>query len=308
MTENSETSEMVRVAGQSPQWASGVVPIAIVMISLNEGHNMTAVLENIKGFAAEVFLVDSYSSDETVDIALAHGVHVVQRKFRGFGDQWNFAMSELPITAPWTMKLDPDERLTDELKKSIRGIIEKNGANAFTLRRRLWFMNQPLHVIQVILRGWKTGTCHFSDVLVNEHPLVEEHATNTVGFLEHHDSPDLHHWFEKQNRYSSAEALSTYRGSRLAFSPRLFGNQLERRMWVKSKLMHMPFRSLIVFLYSYLWQGSWRAGRVGLTWSRMRSDVYRMRARKLFEMRLNGRELSIPASPAGQPHPRVQQF
>ena len=82
------------------------------MIARNEAHNMEAVLDNIAGWAKEVFLVDSYSTDATVDIAVKHGVYVVQRRFRGFGDQWNFALSALPISAPWTMKLDPDERLT----------------------------------------------------------------------------------------------------------------------------------------------------------------------------------------------------
>ena len=91
-------------------WQPGSAPIAVVMISLNEGHNMAAVLDNLKGWAHEVFLVDSYSTDETLDIALAAGVHVVQRSFSGFGNQWNFALDQLPITAPWTMKLDPDER------------------------------------------------------------------------------------------------------------------------------------------------------------------------------------------------------
>jgi len=47
----------------------------------------------------------------------------VQRRFRGFGDQWNFALRELPITAPWTMKLDPDERLSDTLKQEIASAI-----------------------------------------------------------------------------------------------------------------------------------------------------------------------------------------
>ena len=100
-------------------WQAGVAPVAVVMISLNEGHNLEAVLQNLAGWAQEVFLVDSYSQDDTVDIALRHGVQVVQRRFRGFGDQWNFALRELPITAPWTMKLDPDERLSDELKARI---------------------------------------------------------------------------------------------------------------------------------------------------------------------------------------------
>ena len=66
-------------------WETGQAPVAVVMISLNEGHNMEAVLENLKGWAQEVFLVDSYSKDNTVDIALRYGVHVVQREF---SSQW----------------------------------------------------------------------------------------------------------------------------------------------------------------------------------------------------------------------------
>jgi len=91
-------------------------PVAVVMITLNESHNMEAVLKNLEGWAQEIFVVDSFSRDDTVDIALRHGAHVVQRRFQGFGDQWNFALENMPISAPWTMKLDPDERLTNELK------------------------------------------------------------------------------------------------------------------------------------------------------------------------------------------------
>ena len=64
-------------------WEKGNAPLAVVIISLNEGHNMEAVLKNIRGWAQEVFLVDSYSQDDTLDIALRYGVHVVQRRFRG---------------------------------------------------------------------------------------------------------------------------------------------------------------------------------------------------------------------------------
>ena len=278
------------------------------MLSLNEAHNMEAVLSNLKGFAQEVFLVDSFSSDATVDIALANGVHVVQRRFRGFGDQWNFAMQSLPVTAPWTFKLDPDERLSDELKESIAELTSRTDIAGWTVRRRLWFMGHPLPVVQVLLRGWRTGTCRFSDVLVNEHPLVEGKLAHARGNLEHHDSPDLHHWYDKQNRYSSAEALAAFRGSALSATPRLFGNALERRMWMKSKLLRLPFRSLAVFLYCYLWQGAWRVGRVGFIWARLRADVYRMRALKLYEMQIRGRELHLPPRAAtGPQHPLAFQ-
>lgn len=290
-----------------PAEASGVVPIAVVMISLNEAHNMAAVLENLKGFAAEVFLVDSYSSDETVDIALAHGVHVVQRKFRGFGDQWNFAMRELPITAPWTMKLDPDERLTDELKQSIRQIVGRGDADAFSVCRRLWFMGRPLPVTQVILRGWKTGTCRFSDVLVNEHPLVEGRIVSAAGHLEHHDSPDLHHWIDKQNRYTSIEATVLSSGAPLAADPKFFGTALERRMWFKKNYTKIPARYFMNWILNLIQARVWISGSSGFAWARLRIWSRRMKEDKINEMRRTGKEIRIPPPLLGAPHPLAAQ-
>lgn len=289
-----------------PVWEPGAVPVAIVMISLNEAHNMLAVLENLKGFAQEVFLVDSYSSDDTVDIALAHGVHVVQRKFRGFGDQWNFALRALPITAPWTMKLDPDERLTDELKQSIAELVCASNADAFTLRRRLWFMSKPLPILQVILRGWRTGTCAFTDVLVNEHPVVTGMIAETHGYLEHHDSPDLHHWLEKQNLYTTAEARARFRDLPMAAQPKLFGTVFQRRMWLKKYFFLIPFRYEAYLLYNMLLVRFWSTGKVGLTWARLRVWVRRMIEDKLNEMTISGREPSLPVSRTGTPHPLAE--
>lgn len=283
------------------------VPIAVVMISLNEAHNMIAVFNNLNNWAQEVFLVDSHSSDETVDIALRYGAYVVQRQFHGFGDQWNFALNKLPIKAPWTMKLDPDERITDELKIGIARAVSANSADGLEVRRQLWFMGSRLPVSQTLLRVWRTGRCRFSDVPVNEYPLVNGRIELVCGELEHHDSPDLHHWFDKQNWYSTAEALRAYRGAALAAPPRLFGTSLERRMWLKQVVMRLPFLSLAIFLYCYLVQGAWRAGRVGWTWASLRASVYRMRALKLYEMRLTGREIKPTRGVLGNPHPDVVQ-
>lgn len=286
----------------------GIAPIAVVMIALNEAHNMSAVIENLKGWAQEIFLVDSYSTDATVDIALDHGVHVVQRKFTGFGDQWNFAMRELPITASWTMKLDPDERLTDELKTQIALAIEANDSDAMSFDRRLWFMTKPLPVKHGLVRVWRSGSCRFTDVLVNEHPIVDGRVIHVSGDLEHHDSPDLDHWLDKQNKYTTAEAIARFEGHALADSPRLFGSSLQRRMWIKRHFMKFPFRYVAMFLYLYLVMGAWRAGWVGYAWSRLRCDVYRLWEYKLREMRITGRmPLKRPHGP-GKPDPRVAQY
>lgn len=289
-------------------WQPSAAPLAVVMISLNEGHNMEAVCRNLAGWAQEVFLVDSYSQDDTVDIALNHGVHVVQRRFNGFGDQWNFALRELPITAPWTMKLDPDERLADDLKKNILTALQKGDAEGFSLTRRLWFMERPLPVSQELVRIWRTGRCRFTDISVNERPNVEGRIVHVAGDMAHHDSPDLDHWLEKQNRYTTAEAIIAYQKAPLADLPRLLGTALQRRMWLKKNFNRMPFRYSFLFLYNWLWQGAWRAGWVGYTWSRLRSDVMRLIEYKQREIELTGRMPAKRSYGPGKPDSRVPHY
>lgn len=292
----------------SPVWQPGTVPVTVVMISLNEGHNMEAVLQNLHGWAQEVFLVDSYSRDDTVDIALRHGVYVVQRPFKGFGDQWNFALRELPISTPWTIKLDPDERLTDALKANLDAAIRRTDANGFSLERRLWLMGRKLPVRQRLVRVWRTGKCRFTDISVNEYPIVEGKIEHLSGDMEHHDSPDLDHWLEKQNCYTSAEAIIAYQDTALADTPQIFGTPLQRRMWLKKHFHRLPFRYWLLFLYHYLWQGTWRAGWVGFAWARLRADIMRLIEYKRREIEITGRLPVKRYYGPDRPDNRVHQY
>lgn len=289
-------------------WKPGTAPVAVVMISLNEGHNMEAVLQNLQGWAQEVFLVDSYSADDTVDIALKYGVHVVQRKFRNFGDQWNFALENLPIKASWTMKLDPDERLSEALKQNIVNKTKKTKAFGLTVDRKLWFMDRPMPVLQRILRIWRSWKCRFANVLVNEKPLVKGQIEHVKGKLKHYDSPDLTHWLNKQNHYTTAEAIMAYNKSPLSYKPKITGTRLQRRMWLKKNFHHLPFRYVLLFLYNWLVKGAWRAGWVGYAWACLRSDVMRFIDYKRREMEITGRmPLKRTYSP-GKPDNRVKHY
>lgn len=304
-----QTHTMSRVSGDSTlRWLPGTAPVAVVLISLNEGHNMEAVCRNLAGWAQEVFLVDSYSQDDTVDIALRHGVQVVQRRFRGFGEQWNFALRELPITAPWTMKLDPDERLTDELKREIPSALGRDSVDAFALKIRLFFMGRALPVRLNLLRLWRTGRARFSEVLANEHARVDGHVGTLIADINHHDSPDLGHWLEKQNRYTTAEAIIAQSKSSLADTPRLLGTVLQRRMWLKKNFHRFPFRYSLLFLYHWLWLGAWRAGWVGYVWARLRSDVMRLIEYKRREIEIRGRLPTVRHYGPGKPDARVRQY
>ncbi len=283
-------------------------PVAVVMISLNEAHNMEAVCQNLAGWAQEVFLLDSHSQDGTVDIALRHGVQVAQRRFRGFGDQWNFALEHLPITAPWTMKLDPDERLSDELKANLLEAIRRDDSDGFSMVRRLWFMGRPLPVRQTLVRLWRTGRCQFADVAVNEYPQVLGPVRFVDGEMAHYDSPDLDHWLEKQNRYTTAEAIMAHTRSPMADTPRLLGTPLQRHMWLKKHFNKLPCRYFLLFLHHWLWLGAWRAGWAGYAWARLRSDVMRLIEYKRREIEMTGRLPAKRCYGPGRPDGRVRQF
>jgi len=282
-------------------------PLAVVMISYNEAHNIDAVLDNLDGFAAEVHLVDSFSTDDTVDRALARGVRVVQRPFRSFGDQWNFAATGLPIGQPYTMKLDPDERLTDELKQSIRDHIAAPERRAATVDIALWFMGAKIGPKLHLLRLWPTGTCTFPKVKVNEHAAVSVPVVPLAGVIEHRDSPNLHHWADKQNRYTTAEAAGFYEQSKLAAAPRLFGSSFERRMWLKQNFRRLPLRYSLLYLHHFFVMGAWKAGAAGRAWVRLRVEVFRMIEFKLAEMRALGAAYLPPPNPRGRPHPGATQ-
>jgi glycosyltransferase involved in cell wall biosynthesis len=292
----------------NPCWQPGTAPVAVVMITLNEAHNIESVCQNLQGWAQEVFLVDSYSQDNTVDIALRYGLNVVQRRFRGFGDQWNFAIQKLPITATWTMKLDPDERLSDELKQNIINAISEATCDGLEFYRRWWLMGRPLPVGDKVLRVWRAGLCSFSDVAVNEHPIVLGRIGFIGGNLEHLDSPDLDHWFEKQNRYSTSEAISAFEKLPLTDVPDLFGSRMQQRMWLKTHYDKIPFRHLLLFLYYWIWRGMWRAGWVGYASARLWADVWRFREYKRREIEITGHIPEKRHYGAGTKDARVQQY
>lgn len=81
---------------------------------------------------------------------------------------------------------------------------------------------------------------------------------------------------------------------------------LERRMWLKSRLVDLPLRSPVIFLYCYVWREAWRAGRIGYVWASLRVLAYRMWALML-EMILRGGELVLPATPRIAPYPDAVQ-
>ena len=129
-----------------------------------------------------------------------------------------------------------------------------------------------------------------------------------VGEIHHLDSPDLDHWLEKLNRYTSAEAIIAYEKLPLADTPRLLGTSFQRRIWLKKNFSKLPCRYFLLFLHHWLWLGAWRSGWVGYAWARLRSGVMRLIEYKRREIEITGRLPVKRFYGPGQPDLRVRSF
>lgn len=225
---------------------SETLPISAILITKNEAHNLPRCLGSLQ-FCAEIIVVDSGSTDDTVAIAESLGAQVtVTQDWPGFGPQKNRALDR--ATQPWVLSIDADEWLTPELEDSIRAHVTGRTGPAQILRASS-FCGQVMRYSgwgdDWVLRLFPRDTGRFSDDLVHERVVVDGTPSDLSGLLNHETYPDLRSAFQKQERYAAAWA--------------------EQRVGQKSA---SPARAMLsgwtAFVRTYLVKSGWRDGKAGL--------------------------------------------
>lgn len=288
--------------------------VAVIILTFNEEANLIPALDSVKGWADEVFVVDSYSTDRTVDIALERavdGVRVVQHCFKNYSDQWNWALSRLPVTSDWTLKLDADERVTPEFRKEVDELLSTAPADldGVQFRRYFVFMGKLLRFAWTLnydLRLWRTGRAAFEQRSVGEHPLVEGKVCSLKSYVEHYNYKSISDWLDKHNRYASLEAINLIQGNLTGdYKPRLFGTPTERRMWLRKWYYRVPWRPLIYFLYRYFLRLALLDGLAGFRFTFLHASYLYWIDLKRTEYRLTGELPTVIWPQRGSPHPLV---
>src|ERR1017187_382387 len=100
--------------------------VAVVILTFNEEENVRQAVNSVIGWADEIVMLDSFSTDETVNIAERCDCKVFQHRFENYAKQRNHAIKELPIASDWIFFLDADEWMTEELKQEISDLISRD--------------------------------------------------------------------------------------------------------------------------------------------------------------------------------------
>ncbi|MBW5438819.1 glycosyltransferase family 2 protein [Bradyrhizobium canariense] len=268
-----------------------MVDLAVIILTYNESIHLERALRHIKHLANEIFVIDSFSSDNTVEIAKTYGATVLQHRFVNYAKQFQWALENAPITSTWIMRLDADEiiepDLSDEIAKKLPSL--SSDVTGINLRRKLVFMNRTIkhggRGILVLLRIWRRGYAEIEDRWMDEHMIVREGRTVTfLGGFSDHNLNDLTFFTDKHNKYATREAIDVL-NQRLKFMARpenlsTQGSsfQAAAKRFVKEHIYnHVPFQvsAAAYFLYRYIFRFGFLDGKMGIIYHVLQGFWYR---------------------------------
>jgi len=251
---------------------------SVLILTLNEEINIGDCIDSC-GWADDIVVFDSYSTDKTCDIARNRGARVIQRAFDNYAAQRNAALNEVRYRHPWVLMVDADERVPPELAAEVQAAVAgaAEGTVMFRMRRKDFFFGRWLRRSSGY-PTWFGRLVRLGKVRV-EREFNEEFIPDGVALpLKEH----LHHypfnkgidfWFERHNRYSGIEAglLMKMRSEPVNVLALFNGDPTSRRRALKQIASRVPMRPWFVFLYLYVARFGFLDGRGGFYFSRMRA-------------------------------------
>ncbi|MEZ4933755.1 MAG: glycosyltransferase family 2 protein [Saprospiraceae bacterium] len=266
---------------------------SFIILTFNEEIHLPRLLKSIAPLNAETFILDSGSTDATLDIAEEYGAEVVYNKFINHPKQWDFALHHFSINTPWIIGLDADQIVTPELfgllKKFRNDAVPKN-INGIYFNRKNYFKGRWIkhggYFPKYLLKMFRTNIGH-SDLNQNmDHRFVVPGETMIwkKGYLieENLKENSITSWIDKHNRYSTLQAqeeLERKRGDRQqAVSEKLLGNPDQKTAWFKKIWFNAPLfvRPMIYFIYRYFFQLGFLDGKEGFMFHFLQAFWYRL--------------------------------
>lgn len=265
--------------------------LAVVILTHNEERHISRALASVAEIATEVFVVDSFSSDRTTELARAQGATVLQNKFINYAKQFQWALDNAPITASWIMRLDADEIIEADLAARIRNELPRlpEEVVGINLKRKHIFLGRwirhggryPL----VLLRIWRRGHGRIEDRWMDEHMILWGGSTVTFdGGFSDHNLNDLTFFTDKHNKYATREAIDVINERRRLFqrdvdlTSREGSRQAAIKRWIKEKVYNrIPYQisAPAYYLYRMTLQAGFLDGKEGLVYHGLQGLWYR---------------------------------
>ena len=249
------------------------MPVSVLILTRNEENDLPGCLDSVR-WSDDVHVLDSGSTDRTVDIATSWGAKVATRAFDGYASQRNAGL-QLPFINSWVLILDADERIPEQLAREIESFITQASpktAGARMRRRDIWWGTWLKHaqISPFFVRLVRVGKAHYERE-INEVIVVDGDIEDLQQSFDHYPfSKGLDHWINKHNTYSRMEAdvIAQKQGVTPSWRVALFDSDFNtRRVHQKALFYQMPARPLIKFAYMLIARRAFLDGWAGIRYA-----------------------------------------
>ncbi len=281
--------------------------LTAIVLTKNEELNIADCLDSIKDLAKRIVVIDSFSTDRTVEIAKEKGAEVYQHEFINYSKQFLYGLNETNIRTKWVLRIDADERLTDASRAEIEELCNANmdtDVNGIILRFEVTFLGRKLRHGGIYpfrkLLVFKHGIGTIEDRYMDEHIVLSEGRTVEVkNDSEHHDYKDLAYFVQKHNWYSSREVLDYIQNTELQNEDgKALNHRAGVKRWIKFHIYYklpMGMRAHMYYWYRYYIKLGFLDGREGKIYAFMQAYWYRYLVdAKIYEYKKTGQANRIP--------------
>lgn len=274
-----------------------MLDISVIILTYNEEIHLKRCLNNAKKFAKEIFIVDSFSTDKTVEIAKQMGAKVYQHPWENYSKQFNWGLQNLPIQTEWVWRMDADEYLSEELINELHQKLPQlpQSITAFTAPCLRIFMGRYIKhgiIPLILLRLFKIKYATCENRYMDEHIAISEGTISSLTNPFYDDNlNDLTWWTNKHNGYASREAVDLLLTEYNLLPQNTVVNSGENATNVrkkKLKYIKLPlfWRCFAFFFLRYFIRGGFLDGKEGFLWHFLQGFWYRALAdAKVYEIK-----------------------
>ena len=272
--------------------AAGHTPISLtaIVLTFNEEIHIERCLGNLKGLVARIVVVDSFSTDRTVELARALRAEVVQRPFKHQANQFQWALDTCGIATNWVLRLDADEYFEPAALVEIRARLATLPADVtgIDMKRKFMFMGRWIkwggYYPTILTRIWRTGAAHVEQRWMDEHIVLSRGRAvmlETGGLVDDNLS-GVDAWMAKHNRYATRQMVDFINREHHLFA---IDETIEKQGHAQSRwkrfLRNRVFgkaplyvRSLSYFFYRYFLRLGFLDGRQGFVFHTLHAFAY----------------------------------
>ena len=254
------------------------LPITLIILSYNEEIHLERCLSRIAPWMSRVVVIDSFSTDATVEIAARHGAEVIQHKFKNHADQFRFGLEAVAPTTEWVMRIDCDEYFEESAFPALSALLPAlpPDVTGVQVRRKLIFREQWIkhgrYYPVILLRLWRNGAAEMEQRWMDEHMVLTRGRAVLLegGDLVDHNLAGLDAWTAKHNRYATLAMIDAINREHPLFEEdrRIEGetSAARRNRFLKNSVYGrapLYLRALLLFLYRYIFRLGFLDGRIG---------------------------------------------